>query len=102
MTEKATKENTPKESTEKKKQSDLNAYVIKEQTKMTEIRWTFKVVMSHYSYNSSSNLKSLFKVMFPVSEICKNISLGSTEKAYTVCHGLAPYFRQKLLSCLEI
>ena len=61
---------------------------------MVEIRWAFKIVMSHYSYNSSSNLKSLFKVMFPDSEICKNISLGSAKMAYTVCHGLMSYFRQ--------
>ena len=68
---------------------------------MAEICWAFKVVMSHNSYNLSRNLKSLFKVMFPDSEICKNISLGSTEKAYTVCHRLAPYFRLEVLCCLE-
>ena len=39
--------------------------------------------------------------MFPDSEICKNTSLGSMKMAYTVCHELAPYFRQELLSCLE-
>ena len=48
---------------------------------MAEIRWAFKTVMSHY-YNSSSNLKSLFKVMFPDSEICKQISLSSSRHIF--------------------
>ena len=68
---------------------------------MAEIRWAFKTVMSHYSYNSSSNLKSLFKVMFLDSEICKQISLSNSKMSYLIYHGLAPYFRQELLSCFE-
>ena len=68
---------------------------------MAEIRWAFKTVMSHNSYNSSSNSKSLFKVMFPDSEICKEISLSSSKMSHLICHGLVPYFRQEVLPCLE-
>ena len=68
---------------------------------MAEIRWAFKTVMSHYLYNSSSNLESLFKVMFPDSEICKQISLSSSKMSCLICHGVAPYFRRELVSCLE-
>lgn len=39
--------------------------------------------------------------MFLDSENCKKISLGSTEMACTVYHGLASHFHQELLSCLE-
>ena len=68
---------------------------------MAEIRWAFKTVMSRNSYNSSGNLKSLFKVMFPDSEICKHISLSSSKMSHLIYHGLVPHFRQELLSCLE-
>ena len=39
--------------------------------------------------------------MFPESEIFKQISLSSSKMSYLTCHGLAPYFHQELLSCLE-
>ena len=94
-------DNPSKETKEIKKQPDLNDFVIKGKTAMAEIRWAFKTVMSHYSYNSSSNIKLLFKVMFPDIEICKHISLSSLKMSYVICHGLAPYFRQELLSCSE-
>ena len=68
---------------------------------MAEIRWAFKTVMNHCSYNSSSNLKLLFKVIFPDSEICKQISLSSSKMSYLICLGLAPGFCQELLSSLE-
>ena len=101
MAKKIIEDNPSKETKEIKKQPDLNDFVIKEKTAMAEIRWAFKIVMSHYSYNSLSNIKLLFKVMFPDIEICKQISLSSLKMSYAICHGLAPYFRQELLSCLE-
>ena len=57
--------------------------------------------MSHYSYISSSNSKSLFKVMFLDSEIWKQISRRTSKMPYLICHGLAQDFRQELLSCLK-
>ena len=97
MAGKKTEVNPFKETKETKKQSDLNDFVIKEKTTMAEIRWAFKTVMSHYSYNSSSNLKSLFKVMFPDSEICKQISLSGSKMLYLISHGLAPYLSGALI-----
>ena len=100
MAGKKTEVKPSKETKETKKQSDLNDFVIKEKTTMAEIRWPFKTAMSHHSCNSSSNLKLLFKVMFPDSEICK-ILLSSSKMSYLICHGLEPHFCQELLSCLE-
>lgn len=58
---KATKDNTSKESQEnKQKLLDLNEYVIKEQTTLTETCYAFKIAMSYYSHNPSNNLKFLF------------------------------------------
>ena len=100
MGEKKIEDNPSKETKENEKQSDLCDFVIKEKTTMADICWVSQTVISHYSYNSSSNLKSLFKVMFLDSEICKQISLSISKMLYLICHGLGPYFCQ-LLSCLE-
>ena len=84
MGEKKIEDNPSKETKENEKQSDLNDFVIKEKTTMADIRWGSQTVISHYSYNFSSNLKSLFKFMFLDSEICKQISLSSSKMLYLI------------------
>ena len=42
----------------------------------SEIRWTLKVIVSHYSYNSCQNISDLFKAMFPDSAIAAQFKLG--------------------------
>ena len=66
-----------------------------------EILWALKIVGSHYSFNSSQNISDLFSHMFPDSEICKKAKLGKTKMSYTVNYGLAPYFKEQLVSQLK-
>ena len=39
---------------------------------------------------------SLFKLMFPDSEIAKTLQLQKTKVQYAVVHGLGPYFENEL------
>ena len=41
-----------------------------------EIIWALNVIMSKYSFNSSSNKNDLFNTMFPNKGIAKNFSWG--------------------------
>ena len=66
-----------------------------------EILWALKIVGSHYSFNSSQNISDLFSHMFPDSAICKKVKLGKTKMSYTVNYGLAPYFKEQLVSQLK-
>ncbi|KAH8027108.1 hypothetical protein HPB51_002262 [Rhipicephalus microplus] len=43
---------------------------------------------------------ALFPLMFPTSEVAAKVQLGKDQVGYTVCHGIAPYFRNMLLSSL--
>lgn len=63
-----------------------------------EIRWVIKMVKSHYSFNSSSDISAIFGQMFPDSVIAKQFSCGATKSAYLVCFGLGPYFKQQLIT----
>lgn len=62
-----------------------------------EIRWVIKMVKSHYSFNSSSDISVIFRQMFPDSAIAKQFSCGATKSAYLVCFGSGPYFKQQLI-----
>ena len=66
-----------------------------------EILWALKIVGSHYSFNLSQNINELFQQMFPDSEIANTVKLGKTKMSYTVNYGLAPYFKDQLLSQLK-
>lgn len=62
-----------------------------------EILWCMRLVKQHYSFNSCVNLSDDLQEMFPDSIIASNFSLGRDKAAYTITHGLAPYFRLELL-----
>ena len=62
-----------------------------------EIIWAMKVVFSHFSYKSCTDIEKLFRKMFPDSQIAKEFTCGASKCAYIVCYGLAPYFRSQLL-----
>lgn len=68
---------------------------------MAEIRWVLNLVCSKYSMNSSSNSGELFSVMFPDSDIAKRFQCGRTKAGYVAHFGLAPYFKNNLLSQLS-
>lgn len=62
-----------------------------------EIRWTIKTVMSHFSMRSCLDISSLFKAMFPDSDIAKNFQMSKTKVGYYITFGIAPYFKNLLL-----
>ena len=66
-----------------------------------EILWTLKVVQSHYSFHSCSDVQQLFAQMIPDSEITKQFSCG--EKSVHIFATLAlhhtsnSYWKMQLL-----
>lgn len=67
-----------------------------DETWTAEVLWAMKVVSSHYSYKSCTDIEKLFQKMFPDSSIAKSFSCGEKKCAYIVSHGLGPYFRKQL------
>ena len=57
-----------------------------------EILWTLNVITKNQFFRSSG-LDSLFKTMFPDSEIAKQFSCGKTKIMYLCVSGLAPYLK---------
>ena len=55
--------------------------------------WTIDVVLSNYSFNSSSNKSTLFTTMFPDRAVAKGFTCGSTKCSYIICFGVAPYMK---------
>ena len=70
----------------------VNYYVLR-----PEVVWTLKVVMSHHSFNSCSDLNKVFPKMLPDSQIAKHFSCDATKCTYFVCFGLSPYFYDLLV-----
>jgi len=67
----------------------------------SEIIWSLKVVMNHLSFNSCKNVSNTFQMMFPDSAIAKKFTLSPAKVAYTIVHGLAPYFSENLMEALQ-
>ena len=65
---------------------------------MAEIRWAMKVVLSHHSFRSCLDINDLFSSMFPDSCIAKKFAMSKTKCAYCINYGLAPFYKEKLLS----
>ena len=66
-----------------------------------EILWAVKTVSNHYSCNSSSGIDSLFWAMFPDSHIAGKFQCGPTKCMYLICHGLAPFFMNSLMTKIK-
>jgi hypothetical protein len=75
----------------------MGSYVKADDVTKAEMLWAIKCIMSHFSFNSSNDLKDIFQLMFPDSSIVKKMSIGRTKLAYTITYGLAPYFHSQLL-----
>lgn len=58
--------------------------------------WTLKVVTSHYSFHSCTDLQQVFAQMFPDSEIAQKFTCGEKKCAYLCYFGIAPYIKQLL------
>ena len=79
----------------------IENYMHKESVLKSEIYWAFNTIAKHYSFNSSSQSSSLFKVMFPDSEIASKFTCSDDKLRYLSVFGLAPYFEEKLFKTLE-
>ena len=76
----------------------INICTNKQLVTKAEIIWALDVVMSKYSFNSSSNKSDLFTSMFPDSRIAKNFSCGKTKCGFIVKFGIASYLIELLNS----
>ena len=68
----------------------------KDNSTNTEILWTLKVIMNHFSFRSCMDLDKLFKAMFPDSEIAKQFKLSKTKCSYFINFGIASVFKTNL------
>ena len=74
----------------------MSKFTLTKHQHKAEILWALKTVMSHFSYNSSTNIADVFRAMFPDSAIAQNMNCGPTKLSYLICFGIAPYFKQQL------
>lgn len=65
-----------------------------------EIIWCLKCVASHFSAKSCDGIKAVFAAMFP--GIPETFSLGRTKSTYILTHALGPYFREQMVSDMDI
>ena len=65
-----------------------------------EINWVLKVVSSHFSFNSCSDINDIFKLMFSDSDISSQFSCGKTKCSYICCFNIAPYIKQNVKELL--
>lgn len=80
---------------------DVASFVSKQDTLRAEILWTLKICAAHYSYKSSDNTSRLFAAMFPDSAIATKFTCGERKSNYMMWHGLAPYFKELLLTTVR-
>ena len=61
-------------------------------TLKAEIRWTLKVIRSHYSFKSCEDISSIFKFMFPDCESAKHFVCRERKAAYLAAIGITSHF----------
>ena len=65
----------------------------KESALKVEVIWALEILVNSCSFRLSTGKGKLFSSMFPDS--------GKTKTSYLICHGLAPYFKERLLNVLN-
>ncbi|KAH8026422.1 hypothetical protein HPB51_020406 [Rhipicephalus microplus] len=75
-------------------------FLLKNNVTKAEIFWCLNTRMTHGSFRSAAASAALFLLMFPTSEVAAKVQLGKDKVGYPICHGIAPYFRNMLLSSL--
>ena len=60
-----------------------------------EIIWTMYTIVKHYSYNSNSDIGSIFQAMFPC-EVAAKFACGADKTSYLATFGLASHFKKLL------
>lgn len=92
---------SPTSSSKVSSSGDLSDLAIPVAVSPAEIKWALKSVMSHFSLRSCLEMNSLFKGMFPDSEIANKFQMSKTKMGYYITFGIAPYFKSLLLSDIQ-
>lgn len=79
----------------------MKKYLLNDQVTKAEIVWCLRTVMTHSSFRSNSDLPDICKLMFPDSDIAKKFQLKKDKTSYTICFGLAPFFKNELSALLS-
>ena len=79
----------------------LTKFLLTKHQHKAEILWALKTVMSHFSYNSATDITDVFRAMFPDSANAQKMNWGPTKLSYLICCGIVPYFKQQLLNELK-
>ena len=66
-----------------------------------EIVLAIKSVTSHISARTMDEFPSLLQYIFPDSQIAKQVQLHRTKLGYVVNHGLAPYYKETIISAIK-
>jgi hypothetical protein len=74
----------------------------KQTTLSAEIMWAMKVITSHYSYKSCTDISKLFTAMFPDSKVAASFTCGPDKVAYLAKYGIAPFFTQQLIENVKL
>ncbi|KAL6459284.1 hypothetical protein MHYP_G00327560 [Metynnis hypsauchen] len=67
-------------------------------TLKAEVLWVLHTISRHHSYTSNDDIHTVFRGMFPDSELAKTFTCGRDKTAYLVRFGLAPYIKKQLIS----
>ena len=65
----------------------MRGLLAKDNVLKAETLWTLKLVVNHYSFNSSADMAKLFSAMFPDSRIAKQFACGERKTAYITVYG---------------
>jgi len=60
----------------------VSQFVSRNDVLKAEVLWTSETISSHCSYNSNENIKKIFRVMFPDSQIAAKFTCGSRKTSY--------------------
>ena len=74
----------------------LKSFVLSSAVMAAEIKWTLKMVTSHFSFRSCLDINELFRCMFSDSHIAKLFKHSKTKCVYLINFGIAPYFEEVL------
>lgn len=74
---------------------------MKKEVTKAGIMWCLNTITTHGSFRSAAASASLFPLMFPMCETARKMQLGKDKVGYTICHGIGPYFQEKLLASLS-
>ncbi|KAL6471512.1 hypothetical protein MHYP_G00201620 [Metynnis hypsauchen] len=80
--------------------NDIRATLGSSETSKSEVLWILHSITKHLSYNSSSEISSLFRAMFPDSNIAKTFTCGPNKIAYIARFGLADFIKRELIRAL--